>query len=59
VPKVVGLSLRRAQALLGRIKLDVSVTPDGAKAGRVVSQSVHWDVAAKPGMKITLVVAAG
>jgi membrane peptidoglycan carboxypeptidase len=59
VPKVIGLSLRRAQALLGRIKLDVSVTPDGAKAGRVVSQSVHWDVAAKPGMKITLVVAAG
>jgi hypothetical protein len=59
VPKVVGLSLRRARAVLAPLRLDLKIEPDGAHGGRVVSQSVPWDVAAKRGMKLKLVVAAG
>jgi penicillin-binding protein 1A len=60
VPNVVGLRLKRARALLARLELDLDVEPGGARdSARVLSQSVHWDVAAKPGMKLTLVVAAG
>jgi penicillin-binding protein 1A len=59
VPKVVGLTLQRARALLAPLHLDLKIEPHGAHGGRIVSQSVPWDVAAKRGMKLKLVVAAG
>ena len=54
VPKVTGLSLRRAQAKLVRLKLDVKI--EGDSAGKVVAQSVPAHTASAPGEQITLTV---
>ena len=54
VPRVVGLSLQRAQAKLAKLGLDVKV--EGGDHGKVVAQSVPPQTAAQPSGKITLTV---
>jgi penicillin-binding protein 1A len=54
VPRVVGLSVARARALLARLRLRVQVNG----AGKVVSQSARPGTAAGPGLRITLTARA-
>jgi beta-lactam-binding protein with PASTA domain len=56
VPKVVGLSLERAQAKLRKRKLEGVAQGVGT---RVVSQQPKAGVAAAPGMRVTLVLGRG
>jgi penicillin-binding protein 1A len=56
VPKLVGLTLGRAQAALARLELPVEVK--GAATGRVVAQQPPSGVAAGPGVRVVLTVAA-
>jgi membrane peptidoglycan carboxypeptidase len=57
VPRLVGLSLARAEALLRARGLKAEVV--GGDAGRVVRQAPAAGVAAAPGMRVTIRVAAG
>jgi penicillin-binding protein 1A len=57
VPKLVGLSLRKAKARLQKRHLQATVT--GGSTGRIVSQKPAGGVAAAPGMTVTLVGAGG
>ncbi len=63
VPKLVGLRLPKARAELARLKLTPRVTPAAratkAQPGTVLAQRPPAGVAAAPGMRVTLVVAAG
>jgi penicillin-binding protein 1A len=52
VPQLVGLKVRRAQAKLARLRLDVHV--DGPHDGKVVKQSLRPGSAAAPGLRLTL-----
>ena len=52
LPRVVGLSLARAQAKLARFHLDVHVT--GGSSGKVVGQAPRSGAAVEPGMRVTL-----
>ena len=54
IPRVVGLSLARAQARLAHLHLNVRV--EGGTRGRVVAQSLPAQTAAAPGISITLTV---
>jgi membrane peptidoglycan carboxypeptidase len=54
IPKVVGLTLERAQAKLARLKLDTKVK--GGPAGKVTAQSLQPGTAAAPGLTLTLSV---
>src|SRR4051794_27063926 len=56
VPRVAGLTLARAQAVLARRKLGVSVSYGKGRAGRVVSQKPPPGVAGGPGVTVRLVV---
>jgi penicillin-binding protein 1A len=56
IPRLVGLSLKRAEAKLARLHVHVHVA--GAHAGRVVGQAPRAGTAAAPGMKVTLAVKA-
>ena len=57
VPRLVGLTVARARAKLGRLKLDVHL--EGGQTGKVIAQQPHWGVAAAPGMRLVLSVRAG
>jgi penicillin-binding protein 1A len=57
VPRLVGLTVARARAKLGRLKLDVRL--EGGRTGKVVAQQPHWGVAAAPGMRLVLSVTRG
>jgi penicillin-binding protein 1A len=57
VPRVVGLTLAKAQARLAKRGLRVIVT--GGSAGKVTGQRPAGGVAAAPGMTVTLAVKAG
>ena len=57
MPRLVGLSVARAEAKLVRLKLDVRV--EGGSSGKVVAQRPHWGVAAAPGMRLVLSVRPG
>jgi penicillin-binding protein 1A len=60
VPNVVGMTLDRAQARLGHLKLEVTVTPgDAPGSARVIAQSPRAGRASAPGMGITLGVKGG
>jgi penicillin-binding protein 1A len=60
VPQVEGLTLRRANARLQRLKLRPRIARTaGGRAGRVVDQVPPPGVAAVPGMAVKLVVARG
>jgi penicillin-binding protein 1A len=60
VPRLVGLTLERAQKKLGRLDVEVAISPDDAAGSdRVVAQSPRPGRAAAPGMKVTLVAKAG
>jgi penicillin-binding protein 1A len=52
VPNVVGLSVARARAKLGKLKLQVRIT--GAKKGKIVSQSPAGGTAAAAGLTVVL-----
>ena len=52
VPRLVGLTVARARAKLGPLKLELKLT--GSRTGTVVSQKPSWGVAAAPGMRIVL-----
>jgi penicillin-binding protein 1A len=54
IPKVVGLTIARAQAKLARLKLDVTI--QGGSTGKVVDQWPRPGRAAAPGQKMTLTV---
>jgi penicillin-binding protein 1A len=54
VPKLVGLTLARAQAALARLKVQVQI--DGSRQGRVVAQQPRWGVASEPGMRVVVTV---
>ncbi len=54
VPRVVGLTLARAEAKLHKLHLEVKV--EGGRSGRVVSQSTAPRTAADPGSQIVLTV---
>ncbi len=54
IPRLVGLSLKRAEAKLARLHVHVHVA--GAHAGRVVGQLPRAGTAAAPGMHVTLSV---
>jgi beta-lactam-binding protein with PASTA domain len=54
VPRLVGLSLGRAQAKLAKLQVQVEV--DGASKGRVTAQKPRWGVAVGPGMRVVLTV---
>ncbi|MDP9284364.1 MAG: transglycosylase domain-containing protein [Actinomycetota bacterium] len=54
IPRVVGLSLARAQARLARLHLNVRV--EGGTRGRIVAQSLPAQTAAAPGVSLTLTV---
>ncbi len=54
IPKVVGLTLPRAQAKLARFKLDLTV--EGGSSGKVIDQWPRPGRAAAPGQKMTLTV---
>jgi beta-lactam-binding protein with PASTA domain len=57
VPRVLGLTVAKAQAQLAAVKADVKV--NGGSAGRVVAQSPRPGRAAAPGMRVVLVVRSG
>jgi penicillin-binding protein 1A len=57
VPRVVGLKLSTAKARLAKRGLKVVVR--GGTHGKVVAQTPHGNVAAEPGMRVTLSVRAG
>jgi penicillin-binding protein 1A len=60
VPNVVGMTLDRARARLGHLKLEVTVTPgDAPGSARVIAQSPRAGRASAPGMGITLGVKGG
>ena len=59
VPKVVGLPLARAQALLGRYHLKWKVDGNPPGSARVTWQSPHWQTAAKTGLTVRLAVKRG
>ena len=52
VPRLVGLTVKRARAKAAKLRLDVHLT--GLGTGRVVSQAPRWGVAAAPGMRLVL-----
>jgi membrane peptidoglycan carboxypeptidase len=54
VPNVVGMSLKRAQVRLAKVK--VQVATKGAARGKVVAQSIHPRTATQPGQRIVLTV---
>jgi beta-lactam-binding protein with PASTA domain len=54
IPRVIGLSLAKAQAELARLKLDVRV--EGDSTGRVVAQQPRPATAAAPHLRVTLTV---
>jgi penicillin-binding protein 1A len=54
IPKVVGLTLPRAQAKLARLKLGLKVK--GGPTGKVTVQSLRPGTAAAPGLELTLTV---
>jgi beta-lactam-binding protein with PASTA domain len=59
VPKVVGLRLGRAKARLERLHLKWDVDGDPPASAKVVAQTPRWQVAAKRGLVVTLVVKGG
>jgi penicillin-binding protein 1A len=59
VPKVVGLRLSRAEARLERYHLKWKVSGSPPPAAKVIAQSPRWNVAAKRGLVVTLVVKGG
>jgi len=59
VPKVVGLRLGRAEARLERLHLKWKVDDSAPLAAKVIAQTPRWDVAAKRGLVVTLVVRHG
>src|SRR5262249_21825703 len=60
VPNVVGMTLDRARARLGHLKLEVTVTPgDAPGSARIIAQSPRAGRASAPGMGITLGVKGG
>jgi penicillin-binding protein 1A len=59
VPRVVGLTLARAQAVLARRKLGVAVSYGKGRTGRVVSQKPPPGVAGGPDVTVRLVVGGG
>ena len=54
IPRLVGLSLTRAQAKVARLHLDVRV--EGGSSGKVTRQSPRPQTAAAPGLRLTLTV---
>ncbi|HZQ04526.1 MAG TPA: PBP1A family penicillin-binding protein [Gaiellaceae bacterium] len=52
VPRLVGLTVARAEARLARLKVDVRLR--GGSKGTVVAQRPGWGVAAAPGMRVVL-----
>ena len=60
IPKLVGLTLREARAKLDRRKLRTEVAgfTDG-RPGRIVAQVPLPGLAARPGMRVSLVVGRG
>jgi penicillin-binding protein 1A len=52
VPRLVGMSVSRAEEKLARLKVRVRL--EGGGAGKVVAQTPTWGVAAGPGMSIVL-----
>ena len=54
IPRLVGLTLTRAQAKVARLHLDVHV--EGGSSGRVTRQSPRPRTAASPGLRLTLTV---
>jgi hypothetical protein len=54
IPKLVGLSLTRAQARIARLHLDVRV--EGGSSGKVTWHSRRPQTAAAPGLRLTLTV---
>jgi penicillin-binding protein 1A len=56
VPKVVGLRLGRAEARLERHHLKWKVDGNPPPGAKVIAQSPRWNVAAKRGLVVTLVV---
>jgi hypothetical protein len=59
VPRLVGLRLGRAKARLERLHLKWKVSGDPPPDAKVVAQTPRWDVAAKRGLVVTLVVKRG
>ena len=59
VPRVVGLRLARAEARLERLHLKWRVSGSERAEAKVIGQSPRWNVAAKHGLVITLVVKGG
>ncbi|HET7807194.1 MAG TPA: PBP1A family penicillin-binding protein, partial [Gaiellaceae bacterium] len=59
VPKVVGLRLARAQALLERYHLKWKVDENPPGSARVIWQSPRWQTAAKTGLTVRLAVKRG
>jgi penicillin-binding protein 1A len=59
VPKVVGLRLARAQALLERYHLKWKVDGNPPGSARVIWQSPRWQTAAKTGLTVRLAVKRG
>jgi penicillin-binding protein 1A len=59
VPRLVGLRLARAKARLERLHLKWKVSGDAPPGAKVVAQTPRWDVAAKRGLVVTLVVKGG
>ena len=57
IPQLVGLSLKRAQAKVARLHLDLQVKGDAN--GRVTRQSPSPRTAASPGLRLTLTVKSG
>jgi penicillin-binding protein 1A len=56
VPKVVGLRLARAKARLERYHLKWRVAGNPPPGAKVIAQTPRWEVAAKRGLIVTLVV---
>jgi penicillin-binding protein 1A len=59
VPKLVGLRLARAQALLDRYHLKWDVDGSPRPGAKVIAQTPRWGVASKKGLVVTLVVRRG
>ena len=60
VPKVIGLPLERAKAMLKALKLKVRVDPgDAGSKARIVWQAPRPGAAAAPGMRVMLAVKGG
>ncbi|HWB22777.1 MAG TPA: PBP1A family penicillin-binding protein [Gaiellaceae bacterium] len=55
VPKLVGLTAKRARAKVGKLKVKLQIT--GSAGGRVVSQNPRWGVAIAPGMQLAVKLA--